>query len=213
MKNWGTIRSGVLLVGWFCAMASASERPIDLENSSVRIHVGTAGFFSAAGHKHWVTAPIAQGSLDEGESSHIAFTFDARKLMVEPDNDLSAEKQAEVQRTMQEKVLEREKYPKIGFRSTSVEKTGNEMWTVTGILNLHGYSNPVRATVHRAHDKYVGRCRIKQTDFGIQPVTVGGGLVKVKNELDIDFTVIAAHPGVPGTPDSGVLGWRRPAAD
>jgi polyisoprenoid-binding protein YceI len=196
MKSRTTIWSGVLLAGWFCAMASASERPIDLENSSVRIQVGKAGLFSAAGHEHWVTAPIAQGSLDEGETSHIDFTFQASKLKVEPDNDLSAEKQAEVHRTMQEKVLESEKYPEISFRSTSVEKTGNDTWTVTGILLLHGHSNPVKATVHKAQakdkDKYVGRCRIKQTDFGIQPVTVGGGLVKVKNELDIVFDVVAA---------------------
>jgi hypothetical protein len=57
---------------------------------------------------------------------------------------------------------------------------------------LHGHSNPVSAAVHKVQDKYVGRCRIKQTDFGIQPVNAGGGLVKVKNELEIEFTVKAA---------------------
>ena len=191
MKSPGKIWCAVLLAGWFCAMASATERPIDVGNSSIRIHVGKAGLFSAAGHEHWVTAPLAQGSLDQNESSHIAFTFDARKLMVEPEYNLSAEKQAEVQRTMQERVLESARYPEISFRSTSVTKTGGTMWTVTGVLILHGQSSPVRATVHKAQDKYVGRCQIKQTDFGIQPVVVGGGLVKVKDELDIEFAIVA----------------------
>jgi polyisoprenoid-binding protein YceI len=93
---------------------------------------------------------------------------------------------------MQEKVLESARYPEISFRSTSVAKTGSDTWNVTGILVLHGRSNPVSATVHRIQGKYVGHCRIKQTDFGIQPVTVGGGLVKVKNELDIEFAIAVA---------------------
>jgi hypothetical protein len=59
-----------------------------------------------------------------------------------------------------------------------------------GFWHRHGHSNPVNATVHSVQDKYVGRCRIKQADFGIQPVTAGGGLVKVRDELDIEFSVI-----------------------
>jgi polyisoprenoid-binding protein YceI len=55
-------------------------------------------------------------------------------LTVEPDKGLSAKDQAEVQRTMQQKVLESERYPEISFRSTSVTKTSGDTWTVTGIL-------------------------------------------------------------------------------
>ena len=189
MKGSGSICSAVLLAVSFCTVASAAERPVDVDKSTIRIHVMKAGLFSAAGHEHWVTAPIAQGSLDEGEPSRVAFTVSANRLTVEPDTSLSADDQAKVQRTMQEKVLESETYPQIGFRSTSVTKTGDGSWTISGVLNLHGHSNPVSAAVHKVQDKYVGRCRIKQTDFGIQPVNAGGGLVKVKNELEIEFTV------------------------
>jgi hypothetical protein len=37
--------------------------------------------------------------------------------------------------------------------------------------------------------KYVGTATIKQKDFGIQPVSAGGGTVKVKDELTIDFSI------------------------
>ncbi len=87
--------------------------------------------------------------MEEGEPSHVTFTFFARKLTVEPDKGLSANDQAEVQRTMQQKVLESERYPQISFRSTSVTTTSGDTWTVTGILALHRRSNPVSATVHR----------------------------------------------------------------
>ena len=196
MTGRGIIWSAVLLVLSFWTIASATDRPIDVDNSTLRIHVGKAGLFSTAGHEHWISAPIDRGSLDDSEgSARVAFIVQARKLMVEPDKDLSADKQAEVQRTMQEQVIESDKYPEISFRSSSVKKTATDSWIVTGILSLHGYSNRVIATVRRVQGRYVGRSRIKQTDFGIEPVTVSGGLVKVKNELDIEFAVADAEAG------------------
>jgi hypothetical protein len=42
---------------------------------------------------------------------------------------------------------------------------------------------------------YVGTVRIKQTDFGIQPIKVGGGVVKVKDELEIAFRVYTRGTG------------------
>jgi polyisoprenoid-binding protein YceI len=92
-------------------------------------------------------------------------------------------------------VLESDKYPEISFRSSSVEKTVADSWIVTGVLILYGHSNRVSSTVRRVQGGYVGRCRIKQTDFGIEPVRVGGGLVKVKNELDVEFAIAAAQAG------------------
>ena len=193
MRYLQNIRNALVLSLSFCTVASATNKPIDVHNSTIRVHVGKSGLFSTAGHEHWVSAPIDRGTFDDSEpSAHVAFIVQTRKLMVEPDKDLSAEKQAEVQRTMQEKVLESDKYPEIGFRSGSVEKTTDDSWTVSGVLMLHGHGNRVSSTVRRVQGKYVGRCRIKQTDFGIEPVTAGGGLVKVKNELDVEFAITAA---------------------
>ena len=42
----------------------AQDRPIDVEHSTVTIHVGKAGLFSAAGHEHWVNAPISSGAYN-----------------------------------------------------------------------------------------------------------------------------------------------------
>jgi hypothetical protein len=47
----------------------------------------------------------------------------------------------------------------------------------------------VHVEVKHSGDAYSGRAEIKQTDFGIKPVTVGGGLVKVKDELEIEFEI------------------------
>jgi polyisoprenoid-binding protein YceI len=172
---------------------SAATQPLDAAKSVLRIHVGKAGLFSAAGHEHWVTARIDHGELATGDAPHVAFSVDARKMTVEPDPKLRASDQAEVQRTMQTKVLESEKYPEISFRSTNIENTGPNTWFVTGDLNLHNAQKPVRVEVRYENGAYIGHARIKQTDFGIQPVKVGGGLVKVKDELEIEFTIITLN--------------------
>jgi len=185
------VRSSLFLLMAVSIVATAAETPIDVEHSTIRIHVGKAGLLSAAGHEHWVAAPVADGTLQE-TPPHITFRVEAVKMKVEKDKSLSAEKQAEVQRTMQTQVLESDKYPEITFRSTSIRETGGNTWEVLGDLTLHGQTRPVTAKVEKQQGSYVGRCQLKQTDFGIRPVRVAGGTVKVKDQIDIEFSIVPA---------------------
>jgi len=99
------------------------------------------------------------------------------------------EHQSEVQQRMQEEVLETGKFPEIRFASDEIKSAGNGVWDVAGKLTLHGETRPVRLQVRFVDRTYVGSVTIKQTDFGIQPVSAGGGTVKVKDELKIDFAI------------------------
>jgi hypothetical protein len=56
-------------------------------------------------------------------------------------------------------------------------------------LQLHGASRELSFDVTGGPDHYQGKTKLKQTDFGIQPVSVAGGTVKVKDELELDFDV------------------------
>ena len=51
MRGLGNVWSAVLLALSFCMVASATDKPVDVHNSTIRIHVGKAGLFSAAGHE------------------------------------------------------------------------------------------------------------------------------------------------------------------
>jgi len=185
------MRLGVLfLIVALATVSRAAEKPIDIEHSTLRVHVGKSGLFSAAGHEHWVTAPIAEGSIDDGQPAHIWFRVAASKLTVEPDKGLSATDQAQVQRGMQSKVLESEQFPEIKFNSTSIQPSGDGAWAVRGDLTLHGQTRPASSRVRKQADAYVGRCQIKQTDFGIHLIKVGGGVVKVQDELEIEFSIV-----------------------
>jgi polyisoprenoid-binding protein YceI len=165
-------------------LAWSAQRPLDPEHTIFTIHVGKAGLFSMAGHEHRVAAIINEGLLDDSGAGHIAFRIDAHKLIVLPEKD-----QAEIQTTMQTKVLESDRFPEIRYESTSVQKLATDHWKVEGNLTLHGQTHPVIADVQRAGTRYEGKSTIKQTDFGIEPVSVAGGTVKVKNELVIEFSV------------------------
>ena len=162
---------------------------IDTRRSTITIHVGKTGLFSAAGHDHWVSAPISSGEISAAGARHVSFSVDANRLKVKPDPKVNPKEEAEIQETMQQKVLESEKYPLIQFQSSSVAQAGSGSWRVTGKLTLHGVSKSILVTVNQAGETYSGNARIKQTDFGIQPVRAGGGAVKVKNELDVQFEI------------------------
>ena len=171
-------------------LLQAAPRPIDAAKSIITIQVGKTGFFSAFGHNHMVRAPIAEGAIEEnGSKPSMQFRVDARQLKV-VDPDTKPEERAEIQRDMQgPKVLDSEKYPEIRFRSTAIERAGVGKWKVSGELTLHGQTHPVEATASGGNGNYRGNASFKQTQFGITPITAGGGTVKVKDELRIEFEI------------------------
>jgi hypothetical protein len=165
------------------------DTPIDVQRSTITIHVGKAGMLSAAGHEHWISAPISSGTIRESPVPHVEFKVETAKMILRPDQKVDPSSYAQIQKDMEEMTLETRKYPQIKFESSHVEKLGDGQWKVDGDLTLHGVTKPVSLTVKRSGASYSTRTMLKQTDFGIKPVTVGGGMIKVKNEVEIDFQI------------------------
>ena len=184
----------MLVMGSVASAQNATRDAIDVARSTITIHVGKAGLLSAAGHEHWVRAPIASGTLRESPSPRVEFTVETAKMRVQPDPKVDAKTQAEIQKDMEELTLETKKFPQIAFHSTRIEKIGNSQWKVDGDLSLHGVTRPISLAVKQAAASYSAHTVLKQTDFGIKPVTVGGGVIKVKNEVEIDFQVFRLGP-------------------
>lgn len=174
---------------WATALLVAQGRPIDVQRSTISIHVGKAGLFSIAGHEHWVEAPVSSGVIDESAPEHVQFRVEAAKMRVKPDPQVDANTQSEIQKNMHEKVLESVAYPEMVFRSSLVEKQANGRYSVEGALTLHGATKAIRFSVTRSGDGYTGRTTLRQSDFGMKPITAAGGTVKVKNELDVEFQI------------------------
>ncbi|HZC34510.1 MAG TPA: YceI family protein, partial [Chthoniobacterales bacterium] len=163
---------------------------IDPQKSLITVRVFKSGVFSAFGHEHEISAPIRQGSFTENPAS-VELTVDVRKMRV-MDKDVSEKDRAEIQQTMLgPKVLDSEKFPEIRFQSTSVERLGEGKWAVLGDLTIRGETRPVKVRVEGQNGHYQGTAELKQKEFGITPVTVAGGTVKVKNELRVEFDLVS----------------------
>ena len=163
---------------------------MDVARSTLTVRVFKAGLFSAFGHNHEIRAPIARGSFDESaDLPSVELQVDARQLQV-LDPDLSAKDRAEVQQTMLgPSVLDSAKFSEIRFRSLTIEKTGEGKWRVHGDLTVHGQTRPVLVEVTGEPGHYRGSATVKQTDFGIKPVSAAGGAIKVKDEVRVEFEI------------------------
>ena len=173
------------------AQDKTQERELDTQRSTITIHVGKSGLLSAAAHDHTVNAPISSGTVRESAAPHIEFTIETAKMTVKPDPRIDPKDQATIQTHMEEMTLETKKYPEIAFRSSRIERIADGQWKVDGDLSLHGVTKPVSLNVKQSGDSWTTHTVLKQTDFGIKPISIGGGMIKVKNEVEIDFQIFA----------------------
>jgi hypothetical protein len=172
------------------AADASPVKTIDAERSVLTVRVFKAGLFSAFGHNHVIKAPVAEGTLNE-QTPQVELQVKANQLRV-MDEDVSDKDRAEIQATMLgPKVLDSQRFPEIRFRSTRLEEVSPGRWKVQGELSLHGQSRPVTVSAERREGRYFGSASLKQRDFGIIPVTVAGGTVKVKDEVRIEFEIVA----------------------
>lgn len=177
----------LIVLTFWVALAQAQTLAIDAQKSTMTVHVYKAGMLSAFGHNHEVAAPIETGQIDLGART-VQLNVDARKLkVVDPDAD--ADDRAKVQKAMDSEVLESARFPEIRFVSTSVENGANGAMNVKGQLTLHGQTQPVTVEVRQDNGLYTGRAKLKQTSFGIKPPTAGGGTVKTKDEVVVEFRI------------------------
>ena len=147
------------------------------------------GLFSGFAHDHEIAAPLSSGSADLAALS-VEVHFDAQKLKV-LDPDASTGDRAKVQETMlSDKVLDTARFPEIAFVSRSVKPSGENTYSVAGDLTLHGVTHPLTIAVSLRNGHYTGSVELKQTDFGITPISVFGGSVKVKDVLAIRFNIV-----------------------
>jgi polyisoprenoid-binding protein YceI len=98
-----------------------------------------------------------------------------------------------------------EKYPKLSFVSTKVEKTGDKEFTLTGDLSMHGMTRPVKLDVEyggRARHPQMGeragfsaRGTLNRKDWGLtwnQVLDAGGFAVSDKVELHLEIEATKA---------------------
>ena len=192
MRLRGTLLGTVFLAAIpLLAQDKTQERVLDTQRSTITIHFGKSGLLSPAAHDHTISAAISSGIVRESTAPRIEFTIGTAKMTVKPDPRIGPKDQATIQMHMEEMALETKKYPEIAFRSSHIERIADGQWKVDGDLSLHGVTKPVSLNVKQNGNSWTTHTVLKQTDFGIKPISIGGGMIKVKNEVEIYFQVFA----------------------
>ena len=164
-------------------------RPIDRAHSTMTVYVYKTGILAGLAHNHEIEAPIEGGEIKDSESPSVELSVDSSKLRV-LDPEVSDGTRATIQATMQgAEVLDVGHFPVIHFRSTGVEPSGMDHWVIHGNLDLHGQTHPISFEVALKDGLYQGTAVLRQTGFGITPVKVAGGTVKVKDEVKVAFSI------------------------
>jgi polyisoprenoid-binding protein YceI len=190
-SNRPLILAMVLLTAVVSARAGAAARPIDTELSTITVHVFSGGLLAGLGDNHEIHGAVKRGTINDSNPAEVHIVVDAASFRV-LDPGASAKNRAAVQmRMLGPDVLDVNRFPEILFDSESAERSEAGAWTVRGQLTLHGQARPLTTTVSGAQGHYKGSLALKQSDFGIAPIRVAGGAVKVKDQLTIDFDIVA----------------------
>ena len=205
MKTRYAIRIFSLLL--LTAFAVGQSRPrtytIVPSESSFWVYVGKSGLFSGLAHNHEIGVKSFSGRVvvpaaGAGAGS-LEMEVDAPSLEV-LDKEPSEEDKKKIFNSMHNEVLESAKYQKITFKSVSVsdvKQAGSDAYSfvVNGDLSLHGVMKriavPVAATVTPQQLRATGKYTLKQTDYGIRPYSAAGGTIKVKDEVVVNFDIVA----------------------
>jgi polyisoprenoid-binding protein YceI len=193
--NERTKKSTVFLMLMFLLSAAAPAfgapegQPIDLVHSTMTVYVYKTGLLSGLAHNHEIKAPIAWGEVKSSEDLSVELRVDSSKLRV-LDTEFSGDTRAKIQATvLSAEVLDVAHFPEIHFQSTEVEPSGTGHWVIHGNLELHGQTHPISLEVTLKDGSYEATAVLKQSSFGIKPVRVAGGTVKIKDEIKLAFSI------------------------
>jgi polyisoprenoid-binding protein YceI len=194
-----------LLVTEGATALAPGPRPFEFDaaGNTLEIEVYKGGLLGAFGHDHVIAAKEFSGRVlldpERLQNSSVTLRVAARALTV-VDTGISDADRARVQSTMlSDKVLDVARFSEIVFVSTGViqARKNGDSWNLTlaGRLSLHGVEKeatfPVTLRIADGELEADGEVFLRQTDYGITPVKVAGGMVKVKDTLRIHFAIHA----------------------
>lgn len=185
------------------ATADGHRFVIDIMLSRFTVRAFATGMLSALGHSPTFAVRDYSGEVtfDPEIPDAASLQLKVRASSLALTDDLSQTDRTSIESTMQDEVLESERYPAITFVSDAANVSpadgGGGQYDVilNGSLTLHGVTARVRipARVSLTGDmlRASGEFDIRQTAFGIKPVSVGGGMLKVKDDLRCAFDLVA----------------------
>jgi polyisoprenoid-binding protein YceI len=178
---------------------------VDARTSRLTVRAFASGLLSAFGHNPSVSVRNLRGEARLAsqtlEGASLRATVAADSLAVE--NDISDKDRREMQRAMNDEVLEAGEFPEISYECSRISgnMTGEGQFTflLEGQLTLHGITRdqPISGRAFLTGDvlRASGEFALLLSDYQITPVSAVGGGLKLKDEVKINFDVVARRQG------------------
>ena len=190
---------------------------VDQERSALFLVTHRAGLLSFFGHEHAIVPGEWRAELCLAEpiprSAHGNVVIQSRSLAIDTDSARAlaglgrgpgADDVLEIQGKMLDaEHLDAQAYPEIVLKIDSVAGDGEGSLVGFGRFTLRGITRDVSVPmrIESPNDgttRLSGVLRVRQRDFGIKPESKAG-LVKVSNDVDLHFLLVAAPTDQPCT--------------
>jgi polyisoprenoid-binding protein YceI len=174
---------------------------VDASRSRFIAQAFAKGLLSAFGHNPRLAIRSFEGEVefDPAATNAASVWIKARADSLVVIDDMSEKDRREIERVTREELLEAACYPEVVFQSASVAARqvaeGRYQARGAGDLSLHGvtreFAIDATALVEGDDLRAQGGFPLRLTDFNIRPVSVAGGLLKLKDEVQLSFDILA----------------------
>jgi polyisoprenoid-binding protein YceI len=174
---------------------------IDTRSSRFTVRAFATGMLSAMGHSPTIGIRDVSGEMkfDPEQLKASGFRLSIKSSSLSVQDDISDKDRREMERLMNDEVLETNQFPAILYEApeVAVAKIGDALFTaaLNGKLTLHGVTRNesiiARVSWMGSVLRASGDFSLNQSNYGIKPVSVAGGALKLKDELKFSFEIVA----------------------
>lgn len=181
---------------------------VDPQQSRIFLRTGRDGPMKAAGHDHVIASVDVEGLVllsDDQAKSRADLRLPLQQLVVddpvyrerfglEPELPVSAVEGTT--RNLQDKVLESSLFPwaTVSVRVLSMQETQVDLdVSVTVHGTAFGYRVPAVLEVDSGKLGVSGSMNVSHADFGLAPFSAAGGLLRVAEDIEVVFDLVAAR--------------------
>lgn len=192
----------LLLSGHSGSPQSGTLYAIDQAQSSIDITIFQDGFLGRVRPSHAIQVKTFNGWVryETGREAQSTAELEAEaKSLFNAEKGISEVERREFEAALRNVVLEAPKYPLITFRSVSISdlKSSGQghNFVLNGDLTMHGVKRrvaiPVAVVVSGKQLTATGGVAFKQTDFEMKPYEAAFGLIKIRDEVKVSFSIVA----------------------
>jgi len=173
---------------------------LDKGVSRFTVRAFASGMLSSMGHSPTIAIRdfAGEAGFDPSAPAQASLIIQVRADSLEVTDEISSKDRREIETTMNQRVLESEKYPAIAFESTGAfaDRLGEGRYKIAlnGSLSLHGVTRSLPVTAYVTVDgpmfRASGEFSILQSNYAISPVSIAGGALKLKDELKFSFDIV-----------------------